>query len=454
MTKDMTQGSPLKLLLAFAVPLMLGSLFQQFYNLADTIIVGRFVGVEALAAVGSVGGLNYLVLGFVNGIACGFSIPISWTFGAHDHHEMRRYTANTVWLSIAFATVLTIVTVAMTHLVLVWTNTPADIIDLADIYIRTIFAGIPFTLLYNVTSALMRALGDSKRPLYFLLVASVLNIGLDLACIILFNMGVFGAAFATVFSQAVAGIGSLIYIMRHYPELRWNKEEGRISAPHCAKLCAMGLPMGLQCSITAIGSVILQTAANTLGSAAVAAMTAGGKIGNFLACPFDAMGSTMATYGGQNVGAGKLDRLGKGLKSCGLLGVGYSVIAFLIAVFFGGPLAQLFVDGGEAEIIANVCAFLLWNTAFYIPLALVNIVRFLIQGMGFPKFAILAGVFEMIARSLAGFGLVPIIGFTGVCLGSPIAWIMADAFLIPAYFHVSKVLQKRMVPQTDAPQAV
>ena len=241
MTKDMTQGSPLKLLLAFAVPLMLGSLFQQFYNLADTIIVGRFVGVEALAAVGSVGGLNYLVLGFVNGIACGFSIPISWTFGAHDHHEMRRYTANTVWLSIAFATVLTIVTVAMTHLVLVWTNTPADIIDLADIYIRTIFAGIPFTLLYNVTSALMRALGDSKRPLYFLLVASVLNIGLDLACIILFNMGVFGAAFATVFSQAVAGIGSLIYIMRHYPELRWNKEEGRISAPHCAKLCAMGL---------------------------------------------------------------------------------------------------------------------------------------------------------------------------------------------------------------------
>ena len=167
MTKDMTQGSPLKLLLAFAVPLMLGSLFQQFYNLADTIIVGRFVGVEALAAVGSVGGLNYLVLGFVNGIACGFSIPISWTFGAHDHHEMRRYTANTVWLSIAFATVLTIVTVAMTRLVLVWTNTPADIIDLADVNIRTIFAGIPFTLLYNVTSALMRALGDSKRPLYF-----------------------------------------------------------------------------------------------------------------------------------------------------------------------------------------------------------------------------------------------------------------------------------------------
>ena len=206
------QGSPLKLILAFAVPLMLGSLFQQFYNLADTIIVGRFVGVEALAAVGSVGGLNYLVLGFVNGIACGFSIPISWTFGAKDYSQMRRYTANTVWLSIVFAVVLTIVTVALTRPILVWTNTPANIIDLADIYVRTIFWGIPFTLLYNVTSALMRALGDSKRPLYFLLMASFLNIGLDLLCIIVFKMGVFGASFATVFSQpwqALAACGTL-----------------------------------------------------------------------------------------------------------------------------------------------------------------------------------------------------------------------------------------------------
>ena len=186
MTKDMTQGSPLKLILAFAVPLMLGSLFQQFYNLADTIVVGRFVGVDALAAVGSVGGLNYLVLGFVNGIACGFSIPLAWSFGAKDYTEMRRYAANTTWLSLGFAAVITVVTVALTRNILVWTNTPANIIDLADVYIRTIFAGIPFTMLYNVTSAVMRALGDSKRPLYFLLAASALNIALDLACVILF----------------------------------------------------------------------------------------------------------------------------------------------------------------------------------------------------------------------------------------------------------------------------
>ena len=314
MTKDMTQGSPLKLILAFAVPLMLGSLFQQFYNLADTIIVGRFVGVEALAAVGSVGGLNYLVLGFVNGIACGFSIPISWTFGAKDYAEMRRYTANAVWLSVFFAAVLTVVTVAMTRSILVWTNTPDNIIDLADIYIRTIFIGIPFTLLYNMTSALMRALGDSKRPLYFLLVASFLNIGLDLLCIIVFRMGAFGAAFATVFSQAVAGLGSMLYILKHYGELRWSREEGQLSRTHCAKLCSMGIPMGLQCSITAIGSVVLQGAVNGLGSDIVAAQTAGGKAAQFLCVPLESIGTAMTTYVSQNLGAHQYERVKKGVR--------------------------------------------------------------------------------------------------------------------------------------------
>ena len=208
MTKDMTQGQPLRLILLFAVPMMLGSLFQQFYNLADTIIVGRFVGVDALAAVGSVGGLSYLVLGFVNGIACGFAIPLARCFGAKDEVELRRYTANSVWLSLMFAAALTVVTVALTRPILVLTNTPSDIIDLADVYIRTIFAGIPFTLLYNVTSAFMRALGDSRRPLYFLLVASVLNIGLDIFFVLVFHAGVFGAAIATVISQAVAACGA------------------------------------------------------------------------------------------------------------------------------------------------------------------------------------------------------------------------------------------------------
>ena len=440
MTKDMTQGSPLKLILAFAVPLMLGSLFQQFYNLADTIIVGRFVGVEALAAVGSVGGLNYLVLGFVNGIACGFSIPISWTFGAKDYSQMRRYTANTVWLSIAFAVVLTIVTVALTRPILVWTNTPANIIDLADIYVRTIFWGIPFTLLYNVTSALMRALGDSKRPLYFLLMASFLNIGLDLLCIIVFKMGVFGASFATVFSQAVAGFGSLWYIARHYHELRWSKEEGKLSRDHCLKLCNMGIPMGLQCSITAIGSVVLQGAINGLGSDIVAAQTAGGKAAQFLSVPLESIGTAMTTYASQNLGAHDLKRVNRGVNTALGIGCVYSIASFIILRFADKLLIGLFLDAGEVEIMANAQSFIFWNSVFYIPLAVLIIYRYTIQGLGYSGFAMFAGVAEMVARAMVGFLFVPLWGYFAACIANPVAWFFACFFLIPAYFVVRKKL--------------
>ena len=440
MTKDMTQGSPLKLILAFAVPLMLGSLFQQFYNLAATIIVGRFVGVEALAAVGSVGGLNYLVLGFVNGIACGFSIPVSWTFGAKDYSQMRRYTANTVWLSIVFAVVLTIVTVALTRPILVWTNTPANIIDLADIYVRTIFWGIPFTLLYNVTSALMRALGDSKRPLYFLLMASFLNIGLDLLCIIVFKMGVFGASFATVFSQAVAGFGSLWYIARHYHELRWSKEEGKLSRDHCLKLCNMGIPMGLQCSITAIGSVVLQGAVNGLGSDIVAAQTAGGKAAQFLSVPLESIGTAMTTYASQNLGAHDLKRVNRGVNTALGIGCVYSIASFIILRFADKLLIGLFLDAGEVEIMANAQSFIFWNSVFYIPLAVLIIYRYTIQGLGYSGLAMFAGVAEMVARAMVGFLFVPLWGYFAACIANPVAWFFACFFLIPAYFVVRKKL--------------
>ena len=440
MTKDMTQGSPLKLILAFAVPLMRGSLFQQFYNLADTIIVGRFVGVEALAAVGSVGGLNYLVLGFVNGIACGFSIPVSWTFGAKDYSQMRRYTANTVWLSIVFAVVLTIVTVALTRPILVWTNTPANIIDLADIYVRTIFWGIPFTLLYNVTSALMRALGDSKRPLYFLLMASFLNIGLDLLCIIVFKMGVFGASFATVFSQAVAGFGSLWYIARHYHELRWSKEEGKLSRDHCLKLCNMGIPMGLQCSITAIGSVVLQGAVNGLGSDIVAAQTAGGKAAQFLSVPLESIGTAMTTYASQNLGAHDLKRVNRGVNTALGIGCVYSIASFIILRFADKLLIGLFLDAGEVEIMANAQSFIFWNSVFYIPLAVLIIYRYTIQGLGYSGLAMFAGVAEMVARAMVGFLFVPLWGYFAACIANPVAWFFACFFLIPAYFVVRKKL--------------
>lgn len=444
MTKDMTQGSPMKLILGFSIPILLGTLFQQCYNIVDTVIVGRFLGVDSLAAVGATGSVNFLTIGFCVGICSGFAIPLSHKFGAGDHVGLRKYTANCVWLTIGFALLMTILTVLLCRNILVTMKTPGNIIEEAYAYLIIIFWGIPVVFLYNMVAAIIRSLGDSKTPVFFLVLSSFLNIVMDLFFIINLKMGVAGAAWATVLSEAISGVACLIYMIKRFEILHIRKEEWKPDAHMMGTLCGMGIPMGLQYSITAIGSVILQSATNTLGSTAVAAVTAAARIGNFLASPFDAMGNTMATYGGQNVGAKKLDRIGVGLKDCIKLGMGYSVIALLVSICFGRPLALLFMDGTETEIIANVRLYLVINTCGYSLLALVNIIRFLIQGMGFSKFAILSGVLEMIARSLVAFVLVPRLGFIGTCLGDPTAWIFADIFLIPAYFHVKKVLQKRM----------
>ena len=444
MTKDMTKGSPMKLILGFAVPLFFGFLFQQFYNLVDTVIVGRFLGVDELASVGATGSINFLIIGFCMGVCNGFSIPVSHKFGAGDYEGVRRYVANCTWLGIGLAVVLTVFTALFCRDILVLMRTPDNILEDAYTYIFIIFLGIPATFLYNTVSGVIRALGDSRTPVVFLVLSSFVNIGLDLLFIINLQLGVAGAALATVIAQALAGMGCLLFMIWRFQILHIKKGEWRPDGHMMMVLCGMGIPMGLQYSITAIGSVVLQRATNTLGSAAVASVTAGGKVSCFLACPFDALGSTMATYGGQNMGAGKTERLDQGLKACILIGAVYSVLAFLIVLAGGEGLAGLFVESSETVIIENVKKFLLFNTASYFLLALVNIVRFLIQGMGFPTFAILAGVLEMVARSVTGVLLVPHFGFTGVCMGSPAAWILADAFLIPAYFIVRNRVRKRM----------
>ena len=438
MEKDMTQGSPMRLILGFAVPLLFGLLFQQFYSMVDTIIVGHYLGVEALAAVGATGSVNFLIIGFCMGVCSGFAIPVAQEFGARHEQNMRRYVANCVWLSIIFAAVMTVLIVLLCRPILQIMRTPANIIDNSYNYIVIIFLGIPITYLYNMTAAILRSLGDSKTPVIFLVMAAILNIFLDLLCIIVFHMGVAGAAVATVVSQAIAGMCCLIFMYKKFEMLKLSREEWKWNGQFAGKLCGMGIPMGLQYSITAIGSVVLQSAVNGIGSDAVAAVTAGGKLSMFLMCPFDAMGSTMATYGGQNVGAGKLERVDKGLKSCLILGAIYSVIAAAIVYTVGNSMLLLFLDAGEAEILSNAYTFIKTNVLFYFLLAIVNIVRFLIQGMGYSKLAVFAGAFEMLARGLMGFALVPLFGFRAVCFANPLAWIFADMFLIPAFFHVRK----------------
>lgn len=447
--RDLTTGSPMKLILGFMLPLLLGMLFQQLYNMVDTAIVGQFLGIKALAGVGSTGSINFLVLGFVQGVCLGFAIPVAQQFGAKDFDSMRKYVANTLWLALAFAAVLTTATGIFCADILTLMDTPADIFQSAYDYIFVIFLGIPVTFLYNILSGIIRSVGDSKTPLCFLIISSLLNVALDVFMIVVLKMGVSGAGWATVISQLVSGLLCLVYIIKRFDILRLSKKDLRPDFHYIGRLCSVGMPMGLQYSITAIGSILLQTAVNGLGSTYVAAVTAGGKVNQLLCCPFDAMGSTMATYGGQNIGAGKVERVKKGLASCSLLGVGYGIIGFVIILLVGKNIAMLFIndtDGGSIEeILALSYRFLLIVGAFYIPLAFVNIVRFLIQGMGFSQVAIFAGVFEMIARALVALCFVPRFGFNAVCIAHPAAWIFADCFLIPLFFGCYRKMKQKFV---------
>lgn len=451
MTKDMTTGSPMKLILGFSIPMLMGLLFQQMYNLVDTMIVGKLLGVQALAAVGATGSLNFLIIGFCLGVCSGFAIPVAQKFGAQDYRGLRKYVANGVWLSLLFSAVMTVLTVVFCKPILKIMQTPDDIFQGSYEYIVIIFIGIPVTYLYNMCSSIIRAVGDSKTPVYFLAMASVMNIVLDIVLILNFQMGVAGAALATVISQGVSGVLCLILIMKKFDILKVRKEEWKWDGQYAASLCNMGVPMGLQFSITAIGSVILQSAVNTLGSASVAAMTAANKIGMFLTCPFDALGSTMATYAGQNVGAGKVERIGKGIRGGILIGWGYSILALICTYCFSGQMSMLFVDSAQTEIIANIKMCLVANALFYVMLTLVNTVRYLIQGMGFGKFSLFSGVFEMIARGVAGFVLVPKYGFVAACFASPLAWVLADCFLVPAYFYAMKKMREMLKKRAEEP---
>lgn len=438
MTKDMTEGSPFRLILHFAVPLLLGLLFQQFYSVIDTVIVGKFLGSQALAAVGSMGSVNFFVIGFCMGLCNGFAIPVAQQFGAKKYPALRRFVANSAWLCIIFSVAITAATMLLCRQILIMMKTPADIFDDAFMYIFIIFAGIPSTFLYNMLAGIIRSLGDSRTPVLFLALSSFINIVLDIVFIYYFHSGVAGAAYATVISQLISGICCFFFMKKKYNILHLTKDEWRFDSHYASILCGMGIPMGLQYSITAIGSVVVQTAVNTLGTMYISSVTAASKLSCFFCCPFDAMGSTMATYGGQNVGAGKIDRLGQGLKACIILGACYSVLALVIYIFFSPQLVLLFVNKSETELIANARIFLVINGLFYFPLALVNIIRFLIQGMGFSRFAIFSGVFEMVARSAVGFVFVPVFGYYAVCFANPAAWILADLFLIPAYLHCVK----------------
>ncbi|MBQ9611119.1 MAG: MATE family efflux transporter [Lachnospiraceae bacterium] len=437
--QDMTSGDPMALIIGFALPMLGGMLFQQFYNIVDTMIVGKLLGVQALAGVGATGSVNFMIVGFCMGICSGFAIPISQRFGARQYDEMRRFLAHGIYMCGAVSVLLTVPVCLLCRQILVLMRTPEDILEYAYSYILIIFLGIPVIMAYNLFSGAIRALGDSKAPVVFLIVSSIVNIVLDITLILYAGMGVAGAALATVISQAVAALLAVFYILKKVPLLHIKREEWKAQGRYFKTLLVMGVPMGLQYSVTAIGSVYLQSAVNGLGSVYVAAQTAGGRIAGFFCTPYDALGSTMATYGGQNVGAGKTERLTPGLKAASKIGILYSLAAAFVLCTFGRSLLLMFVSGAETQVLEAGRMLLFVNSVFYIPLLFVNIVRFMIQGMGFSELAILAGVCEMVGRVLAALVLIPAIGYMGACLASPIAWILADIFLFTAY---AKTLNK------------
>lgn len=436
-TKDMTNGDPVRLILGFAIPMFFGILFQQLYSMVDTIIVGRYLSVEALAGVGSTGSLNFMINGFVMGVSSGFSIPVAQRFGAKDYKDMRKFIGNILWLYIAFALTMTLIMGLLTKPVLLAMKTPEDILPHAFHYIYYIFLGIPVTYLYNILAGLIRSVGDSKTPVYFLIFSSFMNIALDILFILNMGMGVEGAAYATVISQFVSAVLCLFYINKKFEILKPGRDDLKFSARHASVLCFMGIPMGLQYSITAIGSVILQTAINNLGAIAVASVTAGSRIFILLATPLDALGATMATYAGQNIGAGKVERIKEGVKKATAIGMVYGIIASVFTFFFGDNMALLFVGSDQTVIIQQAHHYMFMSSLFFTALVVVLVWRFSIQGMGYSVFAVAAGIMEMVARIVISL-FTSIFGFAVVVFSNPLAWILADLFLIPAFLYLVK----------------
>lgn len=434
----------MKNIIRFCLPLMVGNLFQQFYNMADIIIVGRFVGKTALSAVGSVGSLNFLVIGSVIGLCTGFSVPIAQRFGAQDEKGLKKYVANIIYLSLALGVLLTVGAVLLTHPLLKLLNTPADIYKDAYDYIVIIFAGIGATMFYNLLAAMVRSLGDSKTPLYFLLFSSVLNIGMDILLIAVFDMGVRGASVATVFSQFVSGVLCFIYVKRSFPILHITKETRKPDFKYMRKLLGNGLPMAMQFSITAIGSVMLQSCVNGLGADAIAAVTIGGKTQLMITLPSETIGATMATYCGQNLGAGKYDRIKKGVGRGVILAACYTAIGFCVANFLGPYISLLFIDGSETAVIGLAQQYINMGSYFYFILSVLFLFRNSLQGLGYSAVAMFAGIFELVARAIMGFGFVNSIGYAAACIANPVAWVAADVFLIPAYFVVMKKVKRKL----------
>jgi putative MATE family efflux protein len=437
----MTKGSPLKLIVLFVLPLFLGNLFQQIYSLADAFIVGRTLGADAFGGVGSTAALFFLVIGFAGGLCSGFGVSIAQSFGAGNYKKMRKYIANSIYLCGIFSVVITALTVIFAKELLILTKTPTELYDYAYNYIIIIFAGLSTAVLYNMCAAVCRALGDSRTPLIFLIVSCLLNIVLSFFFIICLKMGTEGAGLGTVISQLVSGGLCLYFMKKKFAVLKFEKDEWALDTSLWGRLIGIALPMALQFSITAIGAVILQTAVNSLGKDVVTAITAAYKVQAIAILPMEAIGVTLATFCGQNLGAGKYSRIVSGIKTGTIISMVYCVAMGVIMYFGGAGISTLFLGESNTEIMNFIVRFMHLTAPYYFTLGILFIFRNTLQGLGYGLMPMLGGVVELLARAYVAFGLIKALGFDAVCYSGPIAWASAAILVTVAYFFRLKSIR-------------
>lgn len=443
MTRDMTSGNPIRLILSFSLPLLVGNIFQQLYNMVDAMIVGKFVSTDALAAVGSTGAISFLICGFAMGITSGFSVVMAQRFGADDLDGLRNAVAMAALLCGGLTVLLTALSTLLAKPLLLMMNTPSNIFADAYAYIFMIFAGLAAPIFYNMLSGVLCALGDSRTPLLFLIVSSLLNVALDLLFILGLRMGVSGAAVATVISQLASGGLCLLYMIRRFPVLHLHRKDWRLNRPLIIRHLKIGLPMAFQFSITALGVMALQGSINAFGSKAVAGYTAASKVEQICTQPMATFGVTMATYAGQNLGARRFDRIREGVWKCSLLSVGVSAAVTGIVFLAGDWFVRLFVGGNEPEVMAYAREYMTVNSLFYAVLGLLFIFRNTLQGMGVSFIPMMAGVAELVMRTAVALTLPLLVGYIGVCVAGPAAWIGAAVPIIIAFFVLAPRLRRR-----------
>lgn len=433
--KDMTVGKPVGLLLSFMLPMVIGNVFQQFYNMVDSMVVGKYVGADALAAVGATGSLNFLIFSLCGGMSNGIGIIISQYFGAGNDEGVKKAIANAVYIMVVAASVMGLFGVIMSRPLLQFLNTPQDILDTSAMYMKIMCGGVFAVALYNCVAAILRAIGDSKTPLYFLIVSSIINVVLDLLFVLVFQWSVFGVALATIIAQAISAVACIIYAYKKIEYFRLTREQLQLQPQIVANSFKIGVPIALQNSMIAVSCMVLQGVVNTFGETIMASYTIIGRIEQIVQQPFSSLGAALTTYSGQNMGAGKTERVKKGFRQATLMVLVFSVCMIPIAYLFGEQIIGIFVK--EAEVIEIGSQALRINSLCYFGLGMIYVPRAVLNGCGDTNFAMINGLTEVACRVLYSQVLtrIPFLGFWGIWLTTGATWVTTAVVCVARYFQ-------------------